>query len=365
VFFIVPGASGECNIFSDENAEVESIKKDRVLESFLVVRETPVTHDEIPSPALSPATRKLFKKRRTIIVIPLISSHRLLGYIGLGQKASGMGYNAEDLTIFRVLANQLVIAINNARLYLESLERQRLEEELALARRIQQQLLPATFPSSEKLQFTAFSEPSREVGGDYYDFINTPSGGLALGIGDASGKGIPASLLIARVQAILHSVVRANIDVNAKIHHINNVLAVSGMPESYVTFFYGEIDYKNFSFRYCNAGHNYPVLFRENGDYQLLHEGGLILGAFGSASYESGLTQLNPGDLLVCYTDGITEAMDTHDCEFGEERLKELLFNHRRIPLPELRRIVWENIQNHCHGRPIEDDCTMLMMRVY
>ena len=347
-----------------DDKDKQTINQDRVLESFLVVRESPITRDEVPTSALSPTTRKLFKDYETQILIPLISSHRLLGYISLGKKVSGLGYNTEDLTVFRVLANQLVIAVSNARLYRESLENQRLEEELALARRIQQQLLPEKLPSSEKLQFTAFSEPSREVGGDYYDFISTHTNRLAFGIGDASGKGIPASLLIARMQAIFHSVAKSDLDVHLKITHINNVLLVSGMPESYVTFFYGEVDTDNLLFNYCNAGHNYPLLLRDNGDFEYLQEGGLILGAFGNASYDSASVQLRSGDLLVCYTDGITEAMNKNDVEFGEERLKELLITNQALALNKLQQTILDDVKKHCGQRPIQDDCTMLMMRV-
>ncbi|MCP4634606.1 MAG: PP2C family protein-serine/threonine phosphatase, partial [candidate division Zixibacteria bacterium] len=263
-----------------------------------------------------------------------------------------------------VLANQTVVAINNARLYKESMENQRREEELAIARQIQRQLLPKQMPSSDKLQFSAYSESSREVGGDYYDFINISDTRLAFAIGDASGKGVPASLLIARMQAILHSVAVSELDINSKIHHINNVLSVSGMPERFITFFYGEIDIDKMTLQYCNAGHNYPLLLHQNGDYDMLQEGGLLLGAFADAPYQSGSKKLDSGDLLMCYTDGVTEAMDYNDVEFGEEKLTNLLISKNDVPLKSLEETILDNIRMHCGDRPLQDDATMLMMKV-
>ncbi|MBD3170502.1 MAG: SpoIIE family protein phosphatase [candidate division Zixibacteria bacterium] len=361
----IPGSKGQCAVYSPFELRPAPHKKDRVLESFLIVREAPVTADDLPTPALSAETRALFKDNETEIIIPLISSHRLMGYIALGKKASGMAYNTEDLSMFRVLANQIVVAISNARLYIESLERQRYEEELALARNIQQQLLPDIIPSNERLQFTAFSEPSREVGGDYYDFITSTAGNqLVFCIGDASGKGVPASLLVARMQAILHSISQADIGIQDKIAHVNNVLFRSGMPESFITFFYGELNQDNMLFKYCNAGHNYPILLRENGECEYLKDGGLILGAFGGATYISGEVGLYPGDLLICFTDGITEAMNPSDEEFGDKRLEDLILRNRNLPLPQLQTKILDNVKEHCSGRPFEDDCTLLLMKV-
>lgn len=366
VYMCIPSMKGESLLYlpGASGPEPESVKKDRVLESFLVVRELPVSVDELPFPALAVTTRRLLRERKTEIIIPLISSHRLLGYIALGRKASGMGYNAEDLTTFRVLANQLVIAINNARHYQKSLERQRMEEELALARQIQQQLLPKVIPSDERLQFAAYSEPSREVGGDYYDIFSTTTAKLAFGIGDASGKGVPASLMAARMQAILHSVANSDIEVSAKISHINSVLSMGGIQGSFITFFYGEIDPVSLEMRFCNAGHNYPFVFRESGVCQFLRNGGLVLGAFTNATYESGSIQLQHNDLMVCFTDGISEAMDSDGIEFGEKRLHELVLSHRRRPLDDIKKSILEEINKHCAGVPPQDDCTFLIMRV-
>jgi len=363
-FLAIPSSKGQYSVYSAQSGNIQTSKQDRVLESFLLVRDLPVPRDDIPVPALSPSTRELFHEHDTELLIPLNSTHKLIGYIGLGKKASGLGYNAEDFTIFQVLANQLVIAISNARLYLESLEKQRMEEELALARQIQLQLLPKQLPSHDRFQFSVYSEPSREVGGDFYDFIVMPSEHLAVCIGDASGKGIPAALLIARMQAILHSVTRSQFEVHSKIAHINNVLSSSGMPENYVTFFYGEIDTGMMTFRYCNAGHNYPILLHGDGGCEFLIEGGLLLGAFGGVEYSSNLVQLRPGDLLTCYTDGVTEAMDDDEIEFSEKRLVELLSNNRCLPLDRLQEKVLDSIKDHCRGRPFQDDCTMMMFRV-
>ncbi|MCP4631629.1 MAG: hypothetical protein GY855_01790, partial [candidate division Zixibacteria bacterium] len=148
VFLCLPGEKGQCKIIPADTEKSFFVRKDRVLESFLIVKELPVPAVDVPVPALAQASRDLFKDKETRILIPLISSHRLLGYIGIGEKTSGLGYNTEDIMTFKVLANQTVVAINNARLYKESMENQRREEELAIARQIQRQLLPKQMPSS-------------------------------------------------------------------------------------------------------------------------------------------------------------------------------------------------------------------------
>ncbi len=364
VYFAVPSDEGSCNVYYADRGESVIYKRDRVLESFLIVRGFNVTYDEIPMPALSKETRDLLKLNDTKILIPLINAHKLLGYVSLGRKASGLGYNAEDMTTFKVLANQLVVAVNNAKLYKESLERQRLEEELALARQIQRQLLPKTLPSSEKLHFAAYSEPSREVGGDYFDFITTSAGRLAMCIGDASGKGIPAALLIARLQAMIHSAAQGDLEINKKMELINNLLSSSGMPDRYITFFYGEIDIQQQNLHYCNAGHNYPILFRNDGTEVELKEGGILIGAFENMPYEYNSIRLQSGDLLVCYTDGVTEAMNTDEEEFGESSLKRVIADNREVPPGELQKIVLGKVRDHCDGEPLQDDCTLLIMKV-
>ncbi|MBD3234477.1 MAG: SpoIIE family protein phosphatase [candidate division Zixibacteria bacterium] len=364
VFLALPTDNGNYSIHSFSEEVETKIKKDRVLESFLIVREAPVTRDDIPAPALSATIREFLRNKKTELIIPLVASHRLIGFIGLGRKASGMGYNSEDITIFKVLASQLMVAFSNARLYQESLERQRLEEELALARQIQRQLLPKSVPRYGNIKFATYSEPSREVGGDFYDFLMTKTNRLAFGIGDASGKGIPASLLIARMQAILHSVANSDLDVSAKIAHINNVLSMGSSEGRFVTFFYGEVDTKADRIQYCNAGHNYPILIRQNGDCEYLKDGGLLLGVFGDVSYVSQAIEFSRGDLLACYTDGVTEALNEKEVEFGEDRLLDVLSDNRHLPLDKLQETVLDSIKLHCNGYPIQDDCTMLIMRI-
>jgi len=255
------------------------------------------------------------------LLMPLMDKGKLVGVIGTTAKAGGYGYTYEDITLLTVLANQVVVSLNNARLYSESLEKQRLEEELAVARQIQLNLLPKSVPVHKNYQFAAFNHPSRQVGGDYYDFMRTTDGQISVVVADVSGKGVGAALLVARLQAVLQSEGQRGRPVDTMIAGINDFLVNSTTADKFVTMFYGEFNCESGCFCFCNAGHNYPFLIRRNDDIEYLQDGGLLLGAFAGSQYQISRTQINKGDVLVIFTDGLTEAFNENDEEYGEERL--------------------------------------------
>lgn len=255
------------------------------------------------------------------LVVPLVDKGELVGVVSLSQKVAGFRYTYEDLTLLTVVANQVVVALNNARLYAESLAKQRLEEELAVARQIQLNLLPRTMPVYENYEFAAFNHPSRQVGGDYYDFINISDSSVAVVVADVSGKGVPAALLMARLQAVLQSEGQRGRPIEVMLSWINEFLVSSTSPDKFVTMFYGELNCDSRSFCFCNAGHNVPFVMRKNGDIEYLEEGGLILGAFAGSTYKTSKLELLKDDVLVIYTDGLSEAMNEKEEEYGEQRL--------------------------------------------
>jgi len=270
------------------------------------------------------------------MLVPLKNRGELEGLIALSGKVSGYNYNYEDITTLNILANQLVVAMSNTRLYQESLEKQRLEEELAMARQIQRDLLPKVLPSGPGFEFAAFSEASRQVGGDFYDFLQTSRHTLGIVVGDVSGKGMPAALMVSQIQAIFRSEVRTSDSLVRIMENVNYLMSTTTSADKFVTVFYAEFDPREMILHYTNAGHNYPIVVRPDGGCEFLIEGGLLMGAFTEVRYRSDRIRLGPGDLVLFYTDGINEAFNESGEQFGEERLVEMIRDLRALSAQEI-----------------------------
>jgi serine phosphatase RsbU (regulator of sigma subunit) len=307
----------------------------------------------------------LLSRLGVFLVVPMISQKELAGFIGLSRKTTRFRYSYEDITLLGVLANQMIIAMNNARLYQESLEKQKLEEELALARQIQLGLLPRVCPKGEFFELSAFTQPARQVGGDYYDFFKTEDGQVGIAIADATGKGMPAAMLMSLVQASLRAEAKNRLCPSRLIHNINQLIFSSTSPEKFATMFYGEFDPENKRLVYCNAGHNYPVLIHQDGRVELLETGGLILGAFEEALYEKGEALLQKDDTLFFYSDGLTENFNDKDEEFGEKRLIDLLLGNRSLDPERLKQRVIEEATDFTGGAPPWDDFTIVVLKIH
>ncbi len=299
----------------------------------------------------------------TRVVVPIIDENRFVGILALGEKVSGFRYSSEDLTLLGVLANQLSIATANARLYAENLEKQRMEEELSLARQIQLDLLPRVLPKGPKYEFASYTRPSRQVGGDYYDFMWR---GQKLGfvLADASGKGMPAALLISFLQASLKAEHRHDRPIEEFIGSINELLTLNTAPEKFVTLFYALFNPEAGNILYSNAGHNYPILVRRNGETKFLEKGGTIIGSFLESRYESEMIALEPEDTLLVYSDGLTDASN-HEEMFGEERLVQLACECRHLAAEEVKNRIVEEIEAFTASVPPFDDMTLLVMKVH
>ena len=224
-------------------------------------------------------------------------------------------------------------------------------------------LLPKELPILTNFEFAAYIEPSRQVGGDYYDFISADGGKLGIVIADASGKGVPAALFMARMQVMIQSEVRFGKNLDEMMSSINNFLSVSTSSDRFATCFYGEIDDSLRRMYYCNAGHNYPILVRKNGSIESLKKGGLILGAFPEQRYEIGEVLFKPGDMLVLYTDGLSEAMDEKEIEYGEERLTDHARKIGEHPAEVICSMIVKNVKQFASGLNDMDDMTLVVVR--
>lgn len=253
------------------------------------------------------------------------------------------------------------VIYSHRRLQHEVAQRERLEEDLRLARGIQESLLSDEFPRKSWVDSCAFNVPSRDVGGDYYEiFDDSDTGDLEFAIGDVSGKGVPAALLMSTLQSSFLGVSSSGDDLARVCERVNRFLVARTSPERYATFFVGRVTEDAF-LSYVNAGHNPPYLLRE-GECQRLAGGGVPLGLFADAVYELQKVRLRPGDLMICYTDGVTEAMDPDQQEFGEERLLECVLAHRGRTAEDIIGAVREAVHGHTRGAPQHDDLTLLAL---
>jgi serine phosphatase RsbU (regulator of sigma subunit) len=274
--------------------------------------------------------------------------------------------NEDELGDLAVSFNEMAAAVKKGQE--EAIERERLERELETAREIQEQLLPHEMPIVSGFEITGTSLPSQQVGGDYFDFLDIGDGQLGIAIADVSGKGIPAALLMANLQASLHAQIFQPGKVAEVAYRINNLLYRSTDTHMFVTFFYGILDKKRSIFTSTNAGHNQPLLFRADGRIERLGEGGLILGFQPDVHYNQQTVTIRPHEVIVLYTDGITEAADPSsemvaDDLFGVERLVDIIQANLKNSVREIQSAILEAIAQHTHNAPQYDDITLVVIK--
>jgi sigma-B regulation protein RsbU (phosphoserine phosphatase) len=256
------------------------------------------------------------------LFLPLVSGNRLIGFLALGPKAGGALYGQEDLANLRGLAIQVASTLESRQLYRDSLEQERLEAELKVAREIQARLLPTDPLVTPAYAVAGRNEPCRAVGGDYYDYFLREDGRLALAIADVAGKGIPAALLMTSLCTAFRRESEGAAGPSRVVRALNAFIGERVTPGGFVCFFFADWDPASGLLRYCNAGMDPPVLFRPNTRYQhRLRKGGPVLGATRDFAYREGAISLEPGDRLFLHTDGLTEARNRDGEFFDEDRL--------------------------------------------
>ena len=289
-----------------------------------------------------------------------------LGFLAVGDKESRRGvgpFKASDGRTLGLFANQAAIALQNARLHQQALEKERLEREMSLASEIQRQILPKGAPEIPGYDFAGWNRPARQVGGDYYDFLRLPEGRLGLAVGDVSGKGMPAALLVSTLHSALRLLPERDGIGAAFLERLNEHFLESSTANKFVTLFLAELDLETGLFDYLNAGHNPGLLLRANGEIESLGAGGLPLGLLPGARYRVQSSRLETGDLLCLYSDGITECSDIQGDEFGAERLADLLRAQANAPVTEIACAIDHACVEFAQGQPQGDDQTVLLVR--
>ena len=252
---------------------------------------------------------------------------------------------------------------NVEKLLVVAKENERIQAELQIAREVQDQLFPKSPPQTKHLELQALCQPARSVSGDYYDYQTLPNQKIAIALADVAGKGISAALLMASLQANLRVILReqaSNPSASQTVQHINEQLYANTAPEKYATFFLAIFDEATSTLHYTNGGHLPPILIRE-GKATMLDANGMIVGAFPFAKYTESTLELRPDDLLVCYTDGVTEPENEFGEMYGEERLKETLIRNAHLPARQIIQNVVEQIQTFTGSSELQDDLTLLI----
>jgi sigma-B regulation protein RsbU (phosphoserine phosphatase) len=297
-------------------------------------------------------------------IVPMQIQQELRGVLCLGEKMSREDYSVRDLEFLYSLGNLAIISLENARLFKEAIEKQRLEDELLIAREIQKGLLPSRLPEIPNFEIAATNISSKQVGGDYYDAISLGNSRYVVAIGDVSGKGTPASLLMANIQASIRALVPFDISMSELTKRVNDLMYENTSSDRFVTFFWGLLDAQKKGLTYVNAGHNHPYLVRSDGRMERLEKGGMILGIMSTLiPYEEETLYFKPGDSLILFTDGVSEAMNRSAEEYGEPRLENVLQNTRGRSAQEILDAIHQDVKKHTGDFPQSDDITLLVLR--
>jgi sigma-B regulation protein RsbU (phosphoserine phosphatase) len=306
------------------------------------------------------------------VLLSLSLNQKMLGVLSLGPKRSEEPYSASDLRMLGSVATQTGLALENSRLTAEITaqiaEREKQRRELEIAREVQQRLFPQDYPPAPGLEYAGACRPALEVGGDYYDFVTLAPGELGIAIGDVSGKGIPAALLMATLRAFLRGqTIGGERDLAAMMCNLNALVYESSAANRYATFFFGRYTTTTRAFDYVNAGHNPPMVFRrcpgQAAQLIRLDTGGPVIGLLPVCRYEQGSVTLRDGDLLVAFTDGISEATDSQDNEFGEERLIAAVERALTLGPAALIPHIMAAADGFAGSAPQHDDMTLVVAR--
>lgn len=303
---------------------------------------------------------------RSAICSPLVYKDETLGVIYVDTQEPGhITYTNDELELLSGIANQAAMAISNARLHRQAVARQALDRELEIARNIQTNLLPREFPRVEGVEMAAMSRQAAKVGGDFYDFIRLEDGRIAIVVADVSGKGVAAAILTATIRASvrMESHLGGRHGVARVVAAVNRWTCRDSSNNMFATMFYGVLDPTTMEFEYTNAGHVYPMVFRADGHLEQLDVGGCFLGIMEEVEYEAGRVQFGQGDLLLLYTDGVTDTHNAAQEVFGIDRLVEVVRNNRDKSTVELRDAVHAATMAFRGSQEQFDDLTLLVAR--
>src|SRR6266498_2521350 len=347
----------------DRVGEVGEIRVSRNVMDEVVIRgKSVLTSDAQHDPRFASGTVVL-QGVRSVLAVPLGVSEKVFGIIYADSPIAEGRFTEDHLKVLTTLASVAAIRVENARLMEARLQQERLERELQLASEIQQRFQPTAPPQVLGYELQGISFPCYEIGGDYYDFIQRDDGRLIIALGDVSGKGTAAALLMSSLHAAVHAQSASHDSIVETISAVNRYLADNIPPNRFVTLFYAELEPQSGSVCFLNAGHNPPLIIHSAGTVEQLASGGLPLGIRRDAEYREGRTQMQAGDVLVIYSDGVTEAASPSGEEFGPTRLYEVVSRNVDASAAGIRDRIESALTKFAQGTRAGDDITLVIVK--
>jgi sigma-B regulation protein RsbU (phosphoserine phosphatase) len=337
-----------------------TLKLDKGIYGWVIKNKLPSIINDVSQDANYYPVRKSTSSQLTV---PLINVDQVIGVMALESDKLNH-FTPGDEELLMTFASQAIIAIENAQLFEAYTQKKRLESELIVASNVQKALLPERPPDFKGLKISFINIPSRIVGGDFYDIFKLGENKLGISIGDVSGKGAPASLLMAILYAGFRSHLKAIYPVVEVVARLNNLITEITTEGYFATFFFGIYNRDVGELTFTNAGHNAPLLIREDGSLRRLTTGGIVLGFLMDQEYRQETIKLVKGDFLILFTDGVTEIMNGKGEEFGEERLINLIRKHRDMNVHDLKQIILQKLKNFNAKKDFSDDVTLAIIYV-
>jgi serine phosphatase RsbU (regulator of sigma subunit) len=359
VLLLLEGDQLAAKAHKGDGFRISTAVRDRVLreKSSVLVRDAQL--DDAFKGRMSIVEQKV----HTMMAVPLETKDRCIGLIYVDSPFILREFTKNDLSLLTVMANVAAIRIEHARLAEVEAAERIMQRELSQAAEIQGGMLPSRAPEIAGVDLAGFNVPCRTVGGDYYDFFPYAGPSVGLALGDVSGKGMPASLMMMALHARVHVLAETPGNLGDFMMRLNKATCATCPSNRFITFFFSVLDAVSGDLRFANAGHNPPILLRASGDAQMLEGGGPVLGVISIAPYSEQSASLAPGDLLVLYSDGVTEANNPDFDEFGEERFIRVLSENRARTAREIVDAVTAALKEFTAGAPQADDITLLVAK--
>lgn len=347
----------------DRQGEIGEIRVSRtIVEEVVGKGKSVLTSDAQHDPRFMSSTMTI-QGIRSVLAVPLGVGENVFGIVYADSPIAEGRFTEDHLKVLTTLASVAAIRVENTRLLEEQMERERMEHELQLASEIQQRFLPTTAPHLAGYELQGISFPCYEIGGDYYDFIERDDRRMVIALGDVSGKGTAAALLMSSLHAAVHAQASSNNSLVDSIGEVNRYLAENTPTNRFVTLFYAELDQQTGSLAFLNAGHNPPIIAHAAGTVEHLASGGFPLGIMPETFYREGHTQLQPGDVLVAYSDGVSEAQNPSGEEFGAQRLYEVIARNMDASAAGIRDRIEAALSKWAQGTPAADDITLVIVK--
>jgi sigma-B regulation protein RsbU (phosphoserine phosphatase) len=319
----------------------------------------PIISDNVHSDARYFAARERTKSE---MLAPIVSNDHVIGVFDLESDVVG-AYSDDDLAILQLLTSQVAIIIEKVRLHEQVVEKKRIQAQLEIARSVQLELLPETDPQIDNFDISAYIFPAEEVSGDYYDWVKVFDDQIGIVVADAVGKGIPAALLMSFLRASLRSCIQIGYAPHIAFSMVSDLLRDSIKDNQFITGIYGMLDSTNKTFVFSNAGHNPPLLIKPNGEYRFVEYGDMPLGMFPHLHFHQHFIRFEPGQVMVIYTDGITEASGPSGEEYGEDRFAKRVLDGIHLPAKKLIDHIRKGVADFTEKKFLNDDGTLFIVK--